>query len=195
MTRGFWGEAIGYVCYLKNRSPTKRLKDKTPYEVWTGKKPDVSNVRIFGCTAYHYNVDPSKKKLDDRSIKCRFLGISGQNQFRLWDPSAKKVIISANILWDETDAGWSKENLKDEESELGIFLYSNTDDESADTSTAIVSAPGEKTPEPITAAEVIEEASNLTESGLEEGTKDNDMASTQLITENIRANLPIAPCI
>lgn len=98
MTRGFWGEAIGYVCYLKNRSPTKRLKDKTPYEVWTGKKPDVSNVRIFGCTAYHYNVDPSKKKLDDRSIKCRFLGISGQNQFRLWDLSAKKVIISANIL-------------------------------------------------------------------------------------------------
>ena len=123
MTKGFWGEAIRYVCHLKNRSPTKRLKDKTPYEVWTGDKPDVSNARIFGCTAYHYNTDPSKKKLDDRSTKCRFLGIQGQNQFRLWDPSAKKVIISANVLWDESDAGWWKEDQEDEGNDgIGFIL-------------------------------------------------------------------------
>ena len=193
MTHGFWGEAINYVCYLKNRSPTKRLKDKTPYEIWTGDKPNVSNVRIFGCTAYHYNTDPAKKKLDDRSTKCRFLGIQGQNQFRLWDPSAKKVVISANVLWDESDAGWWKESREDEgNSEIGFLYLENTDDEATDTSTVVVSAPGEKsTLEPITATEVIgtEEAGNLTES---EDSDDTDNESSQ-ITTDLGASLPIAP--
>lgn len=182
MPRGFWRKAIDYVCYLKNRSPTKRLKNKTLYEIWTGERPDVSNVRIFECTAYHYNVNPAKKKLNNRFIKCKFLGINGQNQFRLWDPSARRVMILVNILWDESEAVWSKKDLKDEDQKLEIFLNSDTDDEKVDTNTAMVSILGEETSEPITAAEMTsdsEEASNLTESELAEDLKfqQNDFQS------------------
>jgi hypothetical protein len=35
----FWAEAVGTTCYLVNRSPSSVLDDKTPHEVWTGKKP------------------------------------------------------------------------------------------------------------------------------------------------------------
>lgn len=97
LPRHLWGEAISYVCYLKNRSPTRNLEGKTPYEVWEGKPPDITNLRIFGCIAYHYNADPARKKLDDRSIKCRFLGIQGRNQSRLWDPDAKKGTVTMNL--------------------------------------------------------------------------------------------------
>ena len=39
-------------CYLVNRSSSSTLEDKTPQEVWTGKKPSLSHLRVFGCDAY-----------------------------------------------------------------------------------------------------------------------------------------------
>jgi hypothetical protein len=35
----FWGEAVCTAVYILNRSPTKSLNKKTPYEAWHGKKP------------------------------------------------------------------------------------------------------------------------------------------------------------
>ena len=48
----FWAEAVDTACYLVNRSPSSTLEDKTPQEVWTGKKPSLSHLRVFGCDAY-----------------------------------------------------------------------------------------------------------------------------------------------
>jgi len=48
----FWVEAVDIACYLVNRSPSSALEDKTPQEVWTGKKPPPSHLRVFGCDAY-----------------------------------------------------------------------------------------------------------------------------------------------
>jgi hypothetical protein len=49
----FWGEAVTTATYLKNRSPTKLTEhNKTPYEVWTGKKPYLQHLQIFGTKAY-----------------------------------------------------------------------------------------------------------------------------------------------
>ncbi len=48
----FWAEAVETACYLVNRSPSLALEDKTPQEVWTGKKPSLSHLRVFGCDAY-----------------------------------------------------------------------------------------------------------------------------------------------
>ena len=48
----FWVEAVNTACYLVNRSPSSALEDKTPQEVWTGKKPSLSHLRVVGCDAY-----------------------------------------------------------------------------------------------------------------------------------------------
>ena len=48
----FWAEVVDIACYLVNRSPLSMLEDKTPQEVWTGKKPSLSHLRVFGCDAY-----------------------------------------------------------------------------------------------------------------------------------------------
>ena len=48
----FWAEAVETTCYLVNRSPSSALENKTPHEVWTGKKPSLSHLRVFGCDAY-----------------------------------------------------------------------------------------------------------------------------------------------
>jgi len=48
----FWAKAVDIACYLVNRSPSSALDDKTPQEVWIGKKPSLSHLRVFGCDAY-----------------------------------------------------------------------------------------------------------------------------------------------
>ena len=47
MPLNFWAEAVNTAVYLHNRSPTSSLKNKTPFECWFGKKPNVSNLSFW----------------------------------------------------------------------------------------------------------------------------------------------------
>lgn len=48
----FWDEASRTVVYVQNRCPHRILENKTPEEAFTGVKPNVSHLRIFGCPVY-----------------------------------------------------------------------------------------------------------------------------------------------
>ncbi|GJQ90739.1 putative RNA-directed DNA polymerase [Tanacetum coccineum] len=41
-----WGEAVRQAVYIQNRVPTKTLGDTTPYERWSGKKPNLEHLRV-----------------------------------------------------------------------------------------------------------------------------------------------------
>ena len=43
-----WGKALKTAVYIFNRVPTKAT-DKTPYEIWTSKKPSLKHLHIWGC--------------------------------------------------------------------------------------------------------------------------------------------------
>ena len=43
-----WLYAVKHAAYLRNRAYTKALEHQTPYEGWTGKKPDVTHLQEFG---------------------------------------------------------------------------------------------------------------------------------------------------
>src|SRR6185312_8038761 len=75
MGNEFWAEAVSTAAYLKNRSPTKALvSNMTPEEAWSGKKPSVAHLRIFGCDAYVHIPKEQRSKLDSKSTKTIFLG-------------------------------------------------------------------------------------------------------------------------
>ena len=42
MLARFWGEAVTTTVFILNRSPTKALTGKTPFEAWYGHQPSVS---------------------------------------------------------------------------------------------------------------------------------------------------------
>ena len=42
-----WEYAINHSSYLHNRTYTKSINDKTPYEIWFQKKPNISHLREF----------------------------------------------------------------------------------------------------------------------------------------------------
>ena len=46
--RKFWPEAIDTACHVINRVYLHKLLKKTSYELFTGKKPNVSYFRVFG---------------------------------------------------------------------------------------------------------------------------------------------------
>ena len=47
----FWGYALKTTAFTLNRVPSKSV-DKTPYEIWTGKSPSLSFLKIWGCDVY-----------------------------------------------------------------------------------------------------------------------------------------------
>ena len=74
LNRALWAEAVATAVYTKNRLPTKAVPDKTPEEVWTGKKPSVLHMRVFGCIAHVLVPSMKRSKLDAKSVECMFVG-------------------------------------------------------------------------------------------------------------------------
>jgi hypothetical protein len=70
----FWAEAVSTAYYLANRSPSLALDDKTPHKVWSGKKPSLQHIRVFGCDAYVHVPKENRSKLDKKAEKCIFIG-------------------------------------------------------------------------------------------------------------------------
>jgi hypothetical protein len=68
-----WMEALKTVIHKLNRVPSKAVP-KTPYELWTGRKPTLNYLHIWGCPAEATIFNPTQKQLDERTISCHFIG-------------------------------------------------------------------------------------------------------------------------
>jgi hypothetical protein len=110
MPKRFWPEALKWSTYVMNRSPTVSVRNMTSEEAWSGIKPSVHHFRVFGCLAYAHIPDNQRKKLDGKSIKCVNLGLSDESKaYKLYDPLEKKIIISRDVIFDESK-GWDWNN-------------------------------------------------------------------------------------
>ena len=100
LSKSFWAEVASTTCYLINRSPSVAIEKKTPQEVWSGSPPTYSDLKFFGCPTYAH-VDNGK--FEPRSMKCIFLVYkSGVKCYKLWCLETKKLVISKNVIFDET---------------------------------------------------------------------------------------------
>eukprot|EP00253_Pinus_taeda_P003280 PITA_03280 len=89
-------------CYLVIRSPSSVLEDKTPQEVWTGKKPSLSHVRVFGCDACVHVPKEKRTKLDNKFEKCIFIGYKDSLKgYKLWKPVTRKVVYNRDVVFKE----------------------------------------------------------------------------------------------
>ncbi|KAB2605263.1 hypothetical protein D8674_004980 [Pyrus ussuriensis x Pyrus communis] len=105
----FWPEAVNWTVHILNRSPTFAVRSKTPEEAWSGVKPSVNYFRIFGCISHVHVPDNRRIKLDNKSQKCIFLGVSDESKaYRLFDPISQKIIVSRDVVFEE-DQSWDWE--------------------------------------------------------------------------------------
>jgi hypothetical protein len=74
----------------------------TPFELWYGKKPNLSHLRVWGCQAYVQVQRDVWTKVEPHMVRCVFIGYpNGYKGWKFWDPVAKKVIISETATFDE----------------------------------------------------------------------------------------------
>ncbi|GJS95181.1 retrotransposon protein, putative, ty1-copia subclass [Tanacetum coccineum] len=81
-------------CIL-NMVPTKRV-DKTPYELWYGKVPNLSYLKVWGCEALVKR--DMANKLQQRYVKCIFIGYSKETLgYYFYFPPKNKIVVASEI--------------------------------------------------------------------------------------------------
>ena len=95
-----WTEAFLTAVHIHNRLPT--AANPAPLTKLSGRVPDLSTLRTFGCIA-HVLVRPEPEKLEPRTVQCYFIGYQRGSDcvYRFWNPVARRVIVSRDAYFDE----------------------------------------------------------------------------------------------
>jgi len=109
----WWAEAVVTAAFLKNRTPNSKTGNLAPYEIVTGYKPDIANLKVFGCVCY-YKVD-AKSKLTSKANKAMMLGYSDKHRaYKVWDLERKKCVVTLDVKFIETEFPNPKTDYDDE---------------------------------------------------------------------------------
>ena len=104
----FWAEAVATAVYIMNRTPTAAFHGMTHEEMYTGQKPDISHLKVFGCIAYVNVPDEKRTKLDPKAEKCIFIGYAlHQKGYRCYNPSTRKMQVSRDVVFDEMSSWYA----------------------------------------------------------------------------------------
>jgi hypothetical protein len=97
-----WAEASATAVYLQNRSPHRILGKMTPEEAFTGRRPDVEHIRIFGCLTYSHVPSEKRTKLDPTAQQGILVGYSEVSKaYRIYIPSLRRVVVSRDVRFEE----------------------------------------------------------------------------------------------
>jgi hypothetical protein len=98
----FWGEAVSSFIHVRNRCATSTIEHGTPYQLWHNRKPDISHLRIWGCTAYMHVQKDKRRALGPHMEKCVFIGYpAGYKGWKFYNPNTKKSFICERADFDE----------------------------------------------------------------------------------------------
>ena len=103
-----WAEAVVTASYVRNRSPVTG-QDKTPYQLFFGNKPDVSNLRTFGARCYSLVPKPLRHKLEDTSEPGRFIGYPASTKGYKILLDTGRIIISRDVKFVESNGSKKKQ--------------------------------------------------------------------------------------
>ena len=91
--------ALHTAVYLLNHSPSKAVTI-TPYELWTGRKPSLRHLAIWGCNAQIRVPNPYHTKLQFKSTPGNFIGYSSISiGYRFYDPENDKLVESRDAVF------------------------------------------------------------------------------------------------
>ena len=91
------GYALETAAFTLNRAPSKSV-ETTPYELWYGKRPKLSFLKVWGCDAYVKKLQP--EKLEPKAEKCVFIGYPKETVgYTFYLQSEGKVFVTKNITF------------------------------------------------------------------------------------------------
>lgn len=134
-----WGEAVAAASHIRNRSPAS-TRTKTPWELFTGKKPEVDHLRIFGAAAYALVPKQLRTKLDSHTAKGQLVGYGrAHTTYRIYNPNTGKVTEVSDVIFDEGNVSQAPRSTPSAHHYGGLGV---ADDDDAEEPTAASSEPG-----------------------------------------------------
>ena len=106
LAENLWDEAMHATEYIQNRVTHSSMKTKTPVEAYFGHKLDVSNLWVFGSTAWARIPLDKRRDLQPQSIECLFIGYPNELKgFNILDIETKYIIIERSVKFNEPSEG------------------------------------------------------------------------------------------
>ncbi|GJW21995.1 putative ribonuclease H-like domain-containing protein [Tanacetum coccineum] len=98
----FWAEAVNTACYVQNRVLVIKPHNKTPYELFLGRKPALSFMRPFGCPVTILNTIDHLGKFDGKADEGFFVGYSTNSKaFRVFNSRTRIVEENLHVQFSE----------------------------------------------------------------------------------------------
>jgi hypothetical protein len=97
----FWGHALETAALTINRIPSKSI-EKTPYELWFDKVPNMSYLKIWGCEEFVKR--PTFDKLGPKADRCFFVGYPKEIKgYYFYYQSENKIIVARHGIFLEKE--------------------------------------------------------------------------------------------
>lgn len=132
LTDKYWGAAARTFVYTRNRARMATGLDKTSYELFTGVRPDIGRLRVFGCVAYMHipKEDRTKSVWQPKARRCIFLGYGDDEEkakkaWVLFDPYTEKKYVTTHVKFCE-EQRWA--DRRDSIPEGNLFFDDVADD-------------------------------------------------------------------
>jgi hypothetical protein len=104
LAQHFRGEAVNTACHIINRVYLRPETNKTPYEIWQGKKPTVKYFRTYGSKCYILRDRENLGKFDTKSDEGIFLGYATNSRaYRVFNKRTETVMESINVVIDDEE--------------------------------------------------------------------------------------------
>jgi hypothetical protein len=119
----FWAEVVDTSYYLVNRSPSSKLVELTPHEVYFGKKNYLLYFNVFVYDAFLHIPKEKMNKLDNKEVNCIFINCKDRMKgYKLCDPVIRKTIYSPDVMSREV-GGTSRIEEAQSEKELEKLVF------------------------------------------------------------------------
>jgi len=113
LLKNLWGEAARHVVWLMNRTSTKAVEGKTPFEAVFGKKPDLRGVRKWGEKVFIRVEDGNK--LGGRVKEGQWLGVDEQSKgVRIYWPDKRSITVERNVYYGPSDSSITQNEGEDD---------------------------------------------------------------------------------
>jgi hypothetical protein len=100
----FWVEAVNTICHASNRLYLHKLLKKTPYELLTGNKPNVSYFRVFGSKCYVLQKRSKSSKFSPKVYEGFMLGYDSKSRtYHVFNKDSSCVETTCDTVFDETN--------------------------------------------------------------------------------------------
>lgn len=100
-----WVEACNTIVFVQNCCPHKILGMSTPEEAYSGKKPDLSHLRIFGANIYMLVTKDARKNLESTAEVGILVGYTDMpHNYHVYFPDSGKTVVRRDIKFQEEKA-------------------------------------------------------------------------------------------